>query len=478
METAILFILVLYFCILLLISWFAGKKNSDNQAFFLANRKSPWYVIAFGMIGSSISGVTFVSVPGMVSNSSMTYFQMVCGFLAGYLVIAYILLPLYYRLKLTSIYTFLEQRFGRYSYKTGASFFVLSKTVGAAARLYLVVFILHRLVFSQWGIHFGFVATGIVALILGYTFRSGIKTIVWTDTVQTLSLIAALVFICYQIMQKLDVDFSQVVQTVEQSSYARIFVFDDWHSTENFWKQFFSGVLIAIVMNGLDQDMMQKSLTCKTLRDAQKNMVSFGIFYLPVNLLFLSLGAMLILFAAKYQLVLPTKPDEILPYIAANYLGFPAVVFFSVGIIAAAFSSADSALTALTTTICIDLLDINRKKAATAVKTRHIVHVSVSLVFLATVLIIHNTGQGSILNTIYKIASYTYGPLLGMFFFGLFTKINLKDSFVPLVCIMAPILSFCLEFSLDMFFHYKVGNEILLFNGLITVFGLLAISKH
>ncbi|MCD7972994.1 MAG: sodium:solute symporter [Candidatus Azobacteroides sp.] len=476
MGTIILFILILYFAFLTCISFLTSRNNSGNDAFFLGNRKSPWYVVAFGMIGSSLSGVTFISVPGMVRETDMTYMQMIFGFFFGYAVIAFVLLPLYYKLNLTTIYGYLDQRFGKRAYKTGASFFILSKTIGAAARLYLVTLILHKLVFSQWNIPFYLVTLGIIGLIWIYTFRSGIKTIIWTDALQTCCLIAALILIIWQVINKLGIDFSTSFSLIFQSEYSRIFVFDDWMSKQHFVKQFFSGVLIAIVMNGLDQDMMQKNLTCKNLKDAQKNMLSFGFLYIPINYLFLCLGVLLLFFASKFQVALPEKSDEILPLLASEYLGFPVLVFFSIGIIAAAFSSADSALTSLTTTICVDLLDIKKADAIQSVKIRRKIHLLISFLFLFVILIIDNAGQTSILNTIYKVASYTYGPLLGMFFFGLFTKISVKDKNIPFVCILAPVLCVGLELLLNYSFHYQVGNEILLLNGLLTVIGLLSVS--
>lgn len=475
MGSTILIIIAVYFGVLVLISQIVSRKSSDNDAFFRGNQKSPWYVVAFGMIGSTISGVTFISVPGMVENQDMTYMQMVFGFLLGYIVIAYVLLPLYYRLNLTTIYGYLDQRFGLRSYKTGASFFILSKTIGAAARLYLVALILHRLVFAQWDVPFFAVALGIIVLIWIYTFRSGIKTIIWTDALQTFCLIAALVLIIWQVMNKLDFSLSDAVQAISQNEHSRIFVFDDWFSKQNFFKQFFNGVLIAIVMNGLDQDMMQKSLTIKNVKDAQKNIVSFGIIYVPINFLFLCLGVLLVIFASQHNIVLPGG-DQNLPLLATQYLGFPVLLFFTIGIVAAAFSSADSALAALTTTVCVDILDIKKEDAAKAVKTRRKIHIIMSVVFLLVIVAINAVGQTSILNTIYKVAGYTYGPLLGLFFFGLFTNVRPRDKCVPVVCILAPILSFGLEWLLQSQFNYHVGNEILLFNALLTVIGLIFIS--
>lgn len=480
MGIYILIIIAIYFGALLLISYFVSKKNSDNEAFFLGNRQSPWFIVAIAMVGTSISGVTFVSVPGMVGKFDMTYMQMVFGFVAGYFVIAYLLLPLYYRLSLTTIYGYLDQRFGLYSYKTGASFFILSKIIGAAARLYLVAMILQTLVFSQWGIPFWVTVTGIILLIWGYTFRSGIKTIIWTDTLQTSSLILGAILIIWQVAVKMDMNFPEMVQTIADNEHSRIFVFDDWGgSRQNFFKQFLSGMFITIVMTGLDQDMMQKNLTCKNLKDAQKNMVTYGFSFAPINLLFLSLGGiLLLLFMSRYNISIPENSDQILPMLATEYLGFPPVlVFFTIGIIAAAFSSADSALTALTTSVCVDILNIKREDAVKAKKTRKRVHIVVSFAFLLVILLINTIQQENVLDTIYKVASYTYGPLLGLFFFGLFTKINIRDRMVPFICMLAPVLSYVLEYALFKIYDYRVGYEILLFNGLLTAFGLLCISN-
>ncbi|NDV66482.1 sodium:solute symporter [Bacteroides sp. 224] len=477
MANTLLLILIIYFGALILISHIVSNKGNDNQAFFLGNKKSPWYVVAFGMIGSSISGVSFVSVPGMVRGQDMTYMQMVLGFFVGYTIIAFVLLPLYYRLNLTTIYGYLEQRFGIRSYRTGASFFILSKTIGAAARLFLVVLILHSLVFSAWNIPFYAVALGIILFIWLYTYRSGIKTIIWTDALQTFCLIASLIVITWQVIDKIDLNLPEVFQVIANHPNSRIFVFDDWTSTQYFFKQFLNGILIAIVMNGLDQDMMQKSLTCKSLKDSQKNMVTFGALYIPFNLLFLSLGILLLVFASQFQIVLPEKSDEILPLLANQYLGFPALLFFSIGIIAAAFSSADSALASITTTVCVDLLDIRKGTIEKAVKTRRLIHILISIAFFFVILLIEYFSQDGILNTIYKIASYTYGPLLGLFFFGLFTRVKPRDKFVPIVCVLAPIACFGIEVFLKAKFNYTVGNEILLINGLLTVLGLTMIRK-
>ncbi|WP_370520763.1 sodium:solute symporter [Dysgonomonas sp. 25] len=473
----ILIIIVLYFGVLLLISHLTSRR-SDNDAFFLANRQSPWYLVAIGMIGASISGVTFISVPGVVGNIDMTYMQMVLGFIPGYLIVAYVLLPLYYKLQLTTIYGYLEQRFGQYSYKTGASFFILSRIIGSAAKLYLVVLVLQTLVFDQWNVPFPVTVACIIAMIWLYTHRSGIKTIVWTDTLQTICVVVAVILIIYQVASQLGMGTVDIFRTVVENEHSRIFVFDDWASTQNFFKQFFSGILIVIVMTGLDQDMMQKNLTIRTLKDAQKNMIFSGISFTPLNLLFMGLGVLLLVYASARGIALPEKTDEILPYIVTNYLGVPALICFTIGIIASSFANADSALTSLTTTVCVDLLGIGKRDDKASQKLRRLVHALMSIVFLFVILIIHLVGQNNVLDTIYKAASYTYGPLLGLFFYGLFTKKTPRDALVPVVCVLAPALCFVVDWYLLKYFGYKVGYEILLFNGLITVLGLWLLSLN
>lgn len=475
-ATTILIIFAAYFGILYLISIFISRGSSDNDAFFVANRKSPWYIVAIGMIGTSISGVTFVSVPGMVGAFNMSYMQMVFGFFFGYLVVAYLLLPLYYKLNLISIYTYLDQRFGNYSYKTGASFFILSRIIGSAAKLYLVALILQTLVFNAWHIPFWLTVSSIILFIWIYTHKSGIKTIVWTDMLQTISFVIAAILIIWQVSSLLNFNLKEVVTTVGNNPHSQIFHFE-WKSPMNFFKQFFSGIFIVIVMTGLDQDNMQKNLTCKNLKDAQKNMLTYGFLFTPINLLFLALGILLLLFASQQGIVLPSASDEILPYLVSNYLGLPCLIFFTIGIIGASFANADSALASLTTSFCVDILEVNKKNEIQASKTRKTVHIGMSIVFIFVILFIHHIGQENILNTIYKVASYTYGPLLGLFTLGLFSKINIRDKYAPLVCIIAPIICYLLEEILFSSFNYKVGYEILMLNGLLTILGLLAIGK-
>ena len=479
----VLIVIAAYFGMLMLISYLTSRKGTDNDTFFRANRSSKWYVVAFAMIGTSISGVTFISVPGWVSTIDMTYMQMVMGFFAGYLVIAFVLLPLYYKLNLTTIYGYLDTRFGRSSYKTGAWFFLLSKIVGAAARLYLVSFILQSLVFNALGVPFIVTVIGIILIIWLYSFKSGIKTIIWTDWLQTLLFITALVLIIWQLASQMGLDFGGVVKAVRESPHSRIFEFESWSSTQNFFKQFFSGMFITIVMTGLDQDQMQKNLTCKNLKDAQKNVISYGFAFAPMNLLFLSLGVLILLFAQQNNIALPDVADNILPMIASEYLGSTVLGIFIVGIVAAAFSSADSALASLTTSFCVDILDMNSGNGSIElekknVRTRRITHVVISIIFVAIIMIIHAIGSDSIINAIYRIASYTYGPLLGLYLAGLYTTLKPMDKFVPYVAIAAPILCYVLELVMINVYSYKMGYEMLLINGAITVIGLWLISMR
>lgn len=472
----ILLTLLVYFGILMLIAKLTSRR-ADNDAFFRGNRKSPWYVVAFGMVGASLSGVTFVSVPGMVRSIDMTYMQTCLGFFVGYLIIAHLLLPLYYKLNLTTIYSYLNERIGRYSYKTGASFFLLSKIIGAAARLYLVCLILQNYVFDDLNIPFSLSVIGIVLLIWLYTRKSGIKTIVWTDSLQTFCLLAALGLILYNVGSQMNLGLGGMMQTVADSNYSSIFVFDDWTSKQNFFKQFLSGIFITIVMTGLDQDMMQKNLSCRNLKEAQKNMYAYGISFVPVNLLFLSLGALLLFFASQSGLPLPEKSDDILPFFAAEgRLGIVTMIFFTIGIVAAAFSSADSALTALTTSFCIDILGVERTNKKDAEKARKWVHFFIAVVFIGFILLFKAANNDSIIDAIYTIASYTYGPLLGLFAFGLFTKMRPRDKFVPWVAIASPFVCYAIDRAVNQATGYQFGYEMLMFNGLLTFVGLTLLS--
>ena len=474
----ILLVIVLYFTVLLFISWLTGRKSSNNDAFFLGNRRSPWFIVAFAMVGTSLSGVTFVSVPGWVRATDMTYMQMVIGFFFGYIVIANVLLPLYYRLQLTSIYEYLNSRLGNRSYKTGASFFLLSKLLGAAARLFLVVLILQTYVFEQWNVPFAVTAAISVLLVWLYTFRSGIRTIIWTDTLQGICFISMLIIIIWQVKDRMGVDFSGMITSITDSPHFRIFEFEDWSSRQHFVKQFFSGVFTAIVMTGLDQDMMQKNLSCRNLKDAKKNMYVYGLAFTPINFLFLSLGVLLVALAAQLNIELPASGDDILPmFCTSGILGPSILIFFTIGIIAAAFSSADSALTALTTSFCVDILDIKKHDEAKAKHTRLKVHAMMAVIFTLVILLIKVLNNRSIIDAIYTIASYTYGPLLGLFVFGLFTKYKVKDKAVPFICLISPAICLSLDLFLTYYTTYRMGYEILIFNGLLTFAGLLVFKQ-
>jgi len=470
----ILLVIALYFAALILISWLTGRKDTSNDAFFLGNRRSPWYVVAIGMVGSSISGVSFVSVPGWVQSTDMTYMQMVLGFFFGYVVIAKVLLPLYYKLNLTSIYEYLNSRMGRKSYKTGASFFLLSKMLGSAAKLYLVVLIIQTYVFDKWNIPFAVTVTACILLVWLYTYRSGIRSIVWTDMLQTICLVAMLIIIIWQV--KMNLNTGSIIQAIADSPHFRIFEFNDWSSRQHFAKQFLSGMFIPIVMTGLDQDMMQKNLSCRTLKDAQKNMYAYGLAFAPINFLFLCLGVMLITLASQTGIALPASGDDILPmFCTSGILGGSILIFFTIGIIAAAFNSADSALTSMTTSFCVDILEI--KDTEKAKRTRLKVHIIMSIVFALTIFLFQALNSRSVIDAIYTLASYTYGPLLGLFLFGLFTKHNVRDNAVPLICIAAPAICLSLDLYTTHYTSYRFGYELILINGLITLIGLLLFRK-
>ncbi|MDR0546250.1 MAG: sodium:solute symporter [Dysgonamonadaceae bacterium] len=471
--TFIFCIILLYFGALFLISHIIGKKHSENAAFFLGNRKSPWYIVAFGMIGSSLSGVTFVSVPGMVQKFGMTYMQMVLGFLLGYVVIAFILLPLYYKLNLTSIYTYLEKRIGRNAYKTGAGFFLLSRTIGAAARLYVAVLILQTYIFDAWNVPFALTAAGFLLMIWLYTHKSGVRAIVWTDLLQTFFLLSALIIIIWQVAKGLNLDFQGIITSVRESPHSRIFVFDDWQSRQNFFKQFISGCFVTIAMTGIDQEMMQKNLSCKNLREAQKNVCTYSLFFIPVNFLFLCLGILLMNYAASHAISLPMLADDMVPnLVTSGYFGLPALLFFTIGIIAVTFASADSALTGLTTSICVDVVNISRFSEKQAKKIRLSVHLGISLAFVAIMLIFKAINNTSVIDAIYMIASYTYGPLLGLFAFGILFKRKTNDKAVPYICIASPILCFSINWILKQAIDYQFGYELLIVNALLVVLGL------
>ena len=463
----ILFTILAYFGALMLFSKLTSRR-ADNDTFFRGNRRSPWYMVAFGMIGASISGITFVSVPGMVMTMQMTYLQTCLGFILGYIAVAFILLPVYYRLNLTTIYTYLDRRLGKGAYKTGSWFFLLSKMTGAAVRFYVVCIILHRFVLSPLHLPFAFTVIAMVSLIWFYTRRGGIKTLVWTDTFQTLCMFTALLLIIYNVMGELGFGFSDAVKAIAADEHSRMFVFDDWVSRQNFWKQFFSGIFIVIVMTGLDQDMMQKNLTCKTLREAQKDMCTYGLAFVPANLLFMSLGVLLVLLAQQRGVVLPQTGDELLPMFAASgSLGSTVVVLFTIGIVAASFSSADSALTAMTTSYCVD---IRERKDDEMLRRK--VHLLMAAIFAVIILVVDSVGSSSVIDAIYVLCSYTYGPLLGLFAFGLLTHRMPANRAVPYIAVASPLLCFAIDKVVGAATGYRFGYELLMLNGMLTFAGL------
>lgn len=477
----IILLIGIYFLVLIGISFITGKDDS-NAAFFVGKRQSPWYVVSFGMIGASLSGVTFISVPGWVATSQFSYMQMVLGYLLGYIVIAFVLLPLYYKMNLTSIYSFLEQRFGNSAYKTGATYFLISRTIGASFRLYLVAMVLQLAVFEPLGMHVPFAIPVIltVLLIWIYTFRSGIKTIIWTDTLQTLFMLLAVIITVIMVGSNLNWGVGELIDKVAESDYSKIWFFEDINDKRFFWKQFLAGAFITITMTGLDQDMMQKNLSCKTVGESQKNMLWFAAVLVFVNLLFLSLGALLYLFAEIKGIPIPTKGDELFPMLAVGgYLGIGVTIFFILGLIAAAYSSADSALTALTTSFCVDFLGFEKKEVSNQKQLRRWVHIGFSALLVVVILIFNALTDKSVIDELFTIAGYTYGPLLGMFAFGIFHKKSVKALWVPFVCVLAPIACYYLkEFSPHFFNGYQIGFELLIINGMLTYLGFWGISKR
>jgi len=481
-ATQIILLIASYFGLLILISYFTGKDDS-NDTFFKGNKQSPWYIVAFGMIGASLSGVTFISVPGMIGGQEFAYMQGVFGFFVGYLVIAFILLPLYYKLNVTSIYEYLNQRFGTISYKTGAFFFLLSRITGASFRLFLVALAMQYIIFDQMGIPFWVTVVFSILLIWIYTYRGGIKTIVWTDTLQTLAMLTAVGVAIYLINQKFNWSFIEFINSSEFTSKSKIFYFDNPYAKTYFWKYFIGGIFIAIAMTGLDQDMMQKNLTCKNQKDAQKNMLAMSSLLVIVNFIFLSLGALLFVYADKFGLQIPvvdgrSRTDLLFPEIAMNQnLGTALSVTFIIGLIAAAYSSADSALTSLTTSFSVDFLNINKKPLDQQKPLRKKVHIGVSIL-LVIVVIIFNQLEGNVVGNLFKFATFTYGPLLGLFSFGILTKFKIKDQYAWLVALLSLIISFGITYLPENIIgKYQFHWEILPLNGFITFIGLLLIKK-
>ncbi|HNP49103.1 MAG TPA: sodium:solute symporter [Bacteroidia bacterium] len=468
-----------YSALLFYVVW-RTSRHADNESFFIGNKSSKWYIVAYGMIGASLSGVTFMSVPGWVGSTQFTYLMVVFGYLVGYTVIATMLLPLYYRLNLTSIYSYLESRFGFWSYKTGAFYFILSRTIGASFRLFVVVNVLQTFVFDNWGIPFWLTVATFIALILLYTFKGGVKTIVWTDMLQTTFMLLSVILSVILIVKQMDMSFGDLFDKVFNGEYSKV-VNSDWRPKGFFLKQFFGGMFIAIAMTGLDQEMMQKNISVKTLKDSQKNMYTFSIILLFVNIMFLALGALLYIYSSSKGLAIPTRSsDDLFPTVALNSLGTLSAIFFIIGLISAAYPSADGALTALTASFCIDFLGIKKKGWSEEKQkhTRYTVHISFALLLLIVIVIFRLINDDAVINKLFTVAGYTYGPLLGLYAFGLFSKQGVKDKWVPLVCLLSPIVCYILnDYSETIFNGYKFGFELLIVNGIFTYLGLFLIRS-
>ncbi len=463
-----------YFILLILVAYFTSRK-ATTDTFFTANRKSPWFVVAFGMIGTTISGVTFISVPGEVGNSAFTYFEFVMGNFVGYMIVAFVLLPVYYRMNLISIYTYLEERLGFFSYKSGSFFFLLSRTIGAAFRMYLVAEVLQLAFFAHFGIPFGVTVMISIFLIWIYTTKGGVKTIIYTDSLQTIFLISAVVLTIYFIFTSLGWSFGDMITKVADSPHSKVFDWD-WRSGKFFPKQFLAGIFITIVMSGLDQDMMQKNLTCKNLKEAQKNMVTFSFIFVGVVWMFLTLGALLYIYAESHQISLPLKSDDLYPMLAISHMNLMIGVFFLLGITAANYASADSALTSLTTAFCIDFLNFRTREDKNKGRILRITHIGFSLLLLIVILIFKAVNNQSVVMAVFKVAGLTYGPLLGLFAFGLLTRYRIRDRLVPVVVILSPVLAWFLNnYSEKIFNGYQIGFELVIINGAITFAGLLLI---
>lgn len=476
----ILLCFIAYTIMLFVITWITSRRT-NNDSYYVGNKSSPWYVVAYGMIGASLSGVTFMSVPGLVGTQQFTYLGLVFGFLIGYTVIATVLLPLYYRLNLTSIYGYLNQRFGFWSYKTGAFYFLLSRVIGASFRMFLVVNVLQVFVFDYWGVPFWLVVSVFIILIILYTFEGGVKTIIWTDTLQTTFMLLGVILSIYFISNELGIGLGEIFTKISDAGYTRV-VETDWHSKNFFLKQFFSGAFIAIVMTGLDQEMMQKNISCRNIKEAQKNMFTFSGILVIVNIMFLTLGAVLYMYASAKGIGIPSKTDNLFPEIAFNHLGPIAGLVFMIGLVSAAYPSADGALTALTTSFCVDFLgfkDKSKLDEKQKKKVRYAVHLSFAAILLIVILIFRALNNEAVINAIYTAAGYTYGPLLGLFAFGLFTKYAVKDGYVWIVAIISPVLCYFLSMYSELLFNgYKFGFELLILNGLLTFTGLFILRKR
>lgn len=470
---------IIYTIVIFAISWFTSRK-ADNQSFFIGNHKSPWIVVAYGMIGASLSGVTFISIPGWVGDTGFSYFIIVLGYVFGYAIISTVLLPMYYKLNLTSIYTYLGIRFGKYAYKTGSVYFLISRIIGASFRMFLVVSVLQVFVFDYYNIPFWVTVTIFMGLIQLYTLKGGIKTIIWTDTLQTTFMLIAVVSTIFIITKHMDIGIIEAVSNVWESDLSRI-VITDINSKQNFIKLFLSGIFITIVMTGLDQDMMQKNLSCRNLSDAQKNMTTLSLILIPVNLIFLFLGGLLFLYSAHFNIAPTLTTDHVFPDIAFNYLGTSAGIIFIIGLVSAAYSSADSALTSLTTSFSIDILELDKRFSNNEnllKKNRYLVHISMSIIIIFVIILFKLINNQAVIAQLFTFAGYTYGPLLGLFSFGLFTKFRPRDKLIPVIAIIAPILSFVISYySMQLFNGYKVGFELLIINGMLTFFGLFITKR-
>ena len=488
---AILLLIIIYFGLLFVISHVVSRKDSGNDAFFKANKNSKWYLVAFGMIGTALSGVTFISVPGEVGNSDLQfkYFQFVLGNAIGFLIIAKVLLPLYYRMNLTSIYGYIEQRLGTVSYKTAASIFLISRTIGSSFRLYLVIIVLQRYVFDFYNIPFAATVLISLALIFAYTYKGGLKTIIITDTLQTFFLVSSVFLTIIFICNHLDLSFFEAFETVKESHYSKIFFFDDYQSGNYFWKQLLGGIFVTIAMVGLDQDLMQKNLSCATIGEAQKNMFTFTGIFVLINIFFLSVGALLYIYATKNGIEVPLdlitgKPrtDLLFPEIAFHHLTLVPAIVFLLGLTAATFATTDSALTALTTSFCVDFLGMDKaanQNKPNMVRNRHLVHIGFSLLMFLVILLFNSLTDQSVVSMIFTVASYTYGPLLGLYAFGLFMQSKtVRDKWVPAICVVSPLITFWINsHATEWFSGYIFSVEIIIVNGLITFMGLLLISK-
>lgn len=475
----ILLVFVVYTMLLFFITWLTSRR-ANNETYFIGNRRSIWYVVAYGMIGASLSGVTFMSVPGMVEQHGFAYFMVVIGYFIGYQVVAFVLLPLYYKLNLTSIYTYLDQRFGNGSYKAGSLLFILSRSLGASMRMFLVVLILQNFLFDALGIPFVMTAVIFISLVLLYTFQGGIKTIVWTDTLQTTFMLGALVFTLFAIASQLDMSIGDLFSSIADSKYSNMIV-SDFNSKDHWLKQLLSGIFITITMTGLDQEMMQKNLSCRNLRDAQKNMVTFSFIVVGVTLLFLVLGAALYIYTDTMNIVRPALADDLFATVSFTYLPAIAGFVFLIGLISAAYPSADGAITSLTTSFSLDILRINRKEYSEKKqkRIRLLVHFSFALLLLGLIILFSTINDRSIIDKLFTIAGYTYGPLLGLFAFGLFTKRPIRDKLVFIPVIIAPVLCYILaNNSKEWFGGYQVGFELLIINGLLTFVGLWGLSRR